>query len=89
MLDYDGDDLEDVFCLSFVISREVFGSVQTDELKPGGANITVTQKNKYDSFENERYSGFFYKLLNFFFFQARICRFVRGFCLKQVYCEAL
>lgn len=47
MLDYEGDDIEDVFCLSFVMSREVFGSVQTDELKPGGANILVTQKNKY------------------------------------------
>lgn len=49
MLDYEGDDIEDVFCLSFVMSREVFGSVQTDELKPGGANILVTQKNKYKS----------------------------------------
>lgn len=48
MLDYEGDDVEDVFCLSFVMSREVFGSVQTDELKPGGANILVTQKNKYE-----------------------------------------
>lgn len=47
LLDYEGDDIEDVFCLSFVMSREVFGSVQTDELKPGGANILVTQKNKY------------------------------------------
>ena len=46
LLDYDGDDLEEVFCLSFVMSREVFGAVQTDELKPGGANILVDQKNK-------------------------------------------
>ncbi len=46
MLDYDGDDVEEVFCLSFVMSREVFGAVQTDELKPGGANMLVTQKNK-------------------------------------------
>ncbi|XP_046455571.1 probable E3 ubiquitin-protein ligase HERC4 isoform X2 [Daphnia pulex] len=48
LLDYEGDDVEDVFCLSFVMSREVFGSVQTDELKPGGANILVTQKNKQE-----------------------------------------
>lgn len=46
LLDYEGDDIDEVFCLSFVMSREVFGSVQTDELKPGGANIPVTQKNK-------------------------------------------
>lgn len=46
LLDYEGDDVEDVFCLSFVMSREVFGAVQTDELKPDGANILVTQKNK-------------------------------------------
>uniref|UniRef100_A0A0P5J2E5 E3 ubiquitin-protein ligase HERC3 n=1 Tax=Daphnia magna TaxID=35525 RepID=A0A0P5J2E5_9CRUS len=48
LLDYEGDDIDEVFCLSFVMSREVFGSVQTDELKPGGANIPVTQKNKQE-----------------------------------------
>jgi len=46
LLDYEGDDLEDVFCLNFVVSRDVFGEVKTDELKPGGADVPVTQKNK-------------------------------------------
>lgn len=47
LLEYEGDDVEEVFCLNFIVSREVFGDVRTDELKPHGANIPVTQKNKY------------------------------------------
>lgn len=46
LLEYEGEDFEDVFCLSFVVSRELFGSLVTSELKPGGTNIIVTQKNK-------------------------------------------
>ena len=46
LLEYEGDDVEEVFCLNFVVSREVFGDVRTDELKPHGADIPVTQKNK-------------------------------------------
>ena len=47
LLEYEGDDVEDVFSLNFVLSREVFGHVQNDELKPGGTDVAVTQKNKY------------------------------------------
>ena len=46
LLEYEGEDVEDVFCLSFIVSREVFGDIRTDELKPNGADIPVTQKNK-------------------------------------------
>jgi len=48
LLEYEGDDVEEVFCLNFVVSREVFGDVRTDELKPHGADIPVTQKNKQE-----------------------------------------
>lgn len=48
LLEYEGDDLEEVFCLNFAVSRDVFGAVKTDELKPGGAQIPVTQDNKQE-----------------------------------------
>uniref|UniRef100_A0A158P5R9 tRNA (cytosine(34)-C(5))-methyltransferase n=1 Tax=Angiostrongylus cantonensis TaxID=6313 RepID=A0A158P5R9_ANGCA len=37
---------KDVFCLNFTISYAAFGSTETMELKPDGANISVTQSNK-------------------------------------------
>lgn len=46
ILAYDGDDFEEVFGLTFEISREVFGEVQSVPLKPNGGRITVTQDNK-------------------------------------------
>ncbi|ETN85557.1 HECT-domain protein [Necator americanus] len=48
LLDYQGDDIEDVFCLNFTISYAAFGSTETFDLKPGGAEISVTQSNKAD-----------------------------------------
>ncbi|KIH66861.1 regulator of condensation [Ancylostoma duodenale] len=48
LLDYQGDDFEDVFCLNFTISYAAFGSTETLDLKPGGADIAVTQSNKAD-----------------------------------------
>ncbi|XGW20104.1 hypothetical protein V3C99_003715 [Haemonchus contortus] len=48
LLDYQGDDFEDVFCLTFTISYAAFGSTETSDLKPGGADIPVTQSNKSD-----------------------------------------
>lgn len=47
LLDYEDDDLEDVFCLTFEITRDVFGEVKSIPLKAGGAEIPVTQENKY------------------------------------------
>lgn len=46
ILDYADDDIEDVFNLTFEVSREVFGEVQSVALKPGGDKIPVTQQNK-------------------------------------------
>ncbi|XP_076250382.1 HECT and RLD domain containing E3 ubiquitin ligase 4 isoform X1 [Rhynchophorus ferrugineus] len=46
LLDYGGEDLQDVFCLSFAINRDVYDDVITIELKPNGSNIPVTQENK-------------------------------------------
>lgn len=48
ILAYDGNDFEKVFDLSFEVTREVFGELQTVPLKPDGCNIAVTQKNKYE-----------------------------------------
>lgn len=46
LLDYQGSDFEEVFGLSFDISRNIFGENKTIELKPNGSNISVTQDNK-------------------------------------------
>lgn len=46
ILDYTEPDLESVFDLTFSITRDFFGEMQTIELKPGGGNIRVTQENK-------------------------------------------
>jgi E3 ubiquitin-protein ligase HERC4 len=45
-LDYNESDLEEVFCLNFEVTREVFGEIKVQSLKPGGGNIPVTQENK-------------------------------------------
>lgn len=46
LLDYKEADLEEVFCLNFEVTREVFGEIKVQPLKPGGGNIPVTQENK-------------------------------------------
>ena len=53
LLEYEGDDVEEVFGLNFAISREVLGQVRTDDLKPGGSEILVSQKNKWDKFTQQ------------------------------------
>ncbi|VDI02211.1 E3 ubiquitin-protein ligase HECTD2 [Mytilus galloprovincialis] len=45
LLIYDGD-VEDDFGLTFQVSQSEFGSVKTVELKPGGADISVTKANR-------------------------------------------
>lgn len=47
LLEYNGTDLEEVFGLTFEITREAFGEVRTTPLKPNGNEIPVTQENKY------------------------------------------
>jgi hypothetical protein len=46
LLDYEGDDVEDVFCLTFEVSWMDLGKEQNVELKPGGSNISVTSDNR-------------------------------------------
>ncbi len=46
ILDYQENDFEEVFGLSFDISRNVYGENKTIELKENGSNIPVTQDNK-------------------------------------------
>lgn len=47
VLNYDQSDLEEMFCLNFMTTREVFGEKKNFELIPGGENVPVTTKNKY------------------------------------------
>lgn len=47
LLDYDGGDMEDVFGLTFEVSREIYGHVENIPLKAGGEKISVNQDNKY------------------------------------------
>lgn len=46
LLEYQGDDFEDVFCLNFTISYSAFGSTETTPLVTGGEDKSVTQDNK-------------------------------------------
>eukprot|EP00050_Salpingoeca_kvevrii_P001802 m.179937 g.179937 ORF g.179937 m.179937 type:complete len:110 (-) comp10461_c0_seq19:23-352(-) len=46
LLEYEGDDVADVFGFTFEISHSVFGEVVEVELKPGGADIDVTNENR-------------------------------------------
>ncbi|CAN0056277.1 unnamed protein product [Phaeothamnion confervicola] len=46
LLDYDKDDVEDVFCRTFEITWDDFGQQRSHELRPGGAETAVTAANK-------------------------------------------
>jgi E3 ubiquitin-protein ligase HERC4 len=46
LMDYQESDFSDVFCLTFEITRNIFGENKSIELKPNGANIPVTLDNK-------------------------------------------
>lgn len=48
LLDYNKDDLEEVFCLNFSITESHFGEVKAVPLKNNGEDINVTQDNKSD-----------------------------------------
>lgn len=52
MLDYESDDMEEVFMQTFRISfYDVFGDAIYHELKPDGDKIFVNQENKHDFVE--------------------------------------
>lgn len=47
LLEYEGDDMEDVFMQTFRVGyQDVFGTSLTHDLKPDGDNILVNQSNK-------------------------------------------
>ncbi|CAH2001547.1 unnamed protein product [Acanthoscelides obtectus] len=48
LLEYTENDLDEVFSLTFEITREIYGEMVTVPLKPNGANIKVTQENKQE-----------------------------------------
>ncbi|XP_075716794.1 putative E3 ubiquitin-protein ligase HERC3 isoform X4 [Rhinoderma darwinii] len=46
LLDYPGEDVEDMFCLNFTICRESYGLTEMKPLVPGGDQITVNKENR-------------------------------------------
>ncbi|KAG0038770.1 putative E3 ubiquitin-protein ligase [Podila clonocystis] len=56
LLNYEDDDVEDVFCLNFVGSYEAYGESVEVPLMPDGGNIPVTNHNKRQYVE--RYANF-------------------------------
>ncbi|XP_054060635.1 probable E3 ubiquitin-protein ligase HERC4 isoform X3 [Rissa tridactyla] len=48
LLDYPEDDIEEAFCLNFTITVENFGTTETKELVPNGADIPVAKQNRQD-----------------------------------------
>ncbi|KAJ8388267.1 hypothetical protein AAFF_G00135280 [Aldrovandia affinis] len=51
LLDYDGDDVEETFCLNFAITREYYGLTEVKELVPGGEDISVHKANREEFVE--------------------------------------
>ncbi|XP_027877985.1 E3 ubiquitin-protein ligase HECW2 isoform X1 [Xiphophorus couchianus] len=45
------NDIEDMLDLTFTVNEEVFGQITERELKPGGAGIPVSEKNKKEYIE--------------------------------------
>lgn len=48
LLDYDGDDVEDIFCVNFEATYDYFGTMQSVDLIPDGKNTPVTSSNKHE-----------------------------------------
>lgn len=48
LLDYDGEDLENTFFLTFEVSVEHYGHTLSHELKKGGSHIKVTKENRQE-----------------------------------------
>ncbi|CAL4099631.1 unnamed protein product, partial [Meganyctiphanes norvegica] len=48
LLEYDGEDVEDVFCLNFSVTQDFFGETKSIPLKEGGDEIPVTSANKQE-----------------------------------------
>ncbi|XP_045600512.2 LOW QUALITY PROTEIN: probable E3 ubiquitin-protein ligase HERC4 [Procambarus clarkii] len=48
LLEYEGTDVEDVYCLNFTVTQDFFGETKSIPLKPDGENIPVTSQNKQE-----------------------------------------
>lgn len=48
LLEYEGDDFEDLFCLNFEIMQDLYGETKPVELCPGGKNKEVDNGNKHE-----------------------------------------
>lgn len=48
LLEYEGDDFEDVFGINFTYTIEAYGEVQTVDLIEKGADVPVTKENRED-----------------------------------------
>lgn len=46
ILEYNGEDVQDVFGLNFEVTRDIFGESHVVELKPNGSEIPVTRDNR-------------------------------------------
>lgn len=73
LLDYEGDDIEDIFCLTFEVTWNSLGMERKKELKSGGANIPVNNDNK------EEYVMLYVKWLLVDSVQSQYHEFERGF----------
>jgi E3 ubiquitin-protein ligase HERC3 len=51
LLEYAGDDVEDVFGLDFRVTSQYFGALKHDDLKPNGGNTPVTSANRKEYVE--------------------------------------
>ena len=47
MLNYDGDDFQDIFCFTFAIESKINGQMKLTKLKRRGNRIPVTKENRY------------------------------------------
>nr|XP_036876001.1 probable E3 ubiquitin-protein ligase HERC3 isoform X4 [Manis javanica]XP_036876002.1 probable E3 ubiquitin-protein ligase HERC3 isoform X4 [Manis javanica] len=48
LLDYPGEDIEETFCLNFMICRESYGVIEQKKLIPGGDKVTVCKENRQE-----------------------------------------
>lgn len=48
LLEYEGNDVEDVYGLNFTVTQDFFGETKSIPLKPDGENIPVTAQNKQE-----------------------------------------
>ncbi len=73
LLEYEDEDVEDVFCLTFEVAWNSLGMERKRELKPGGASIPVTSDNR------EEYVMLYVKWLLVDSIQDQYNEFERGF----------